>query len=60
MKTYNHAFTFPFEVVSENEGPNVTPYEMRQAIKAAISGMSDLEILEACGMPFDTYCEGLK
>jgi hypothetical protein len=55
MAKYNHAFDIAFEVESDNEGDNVTAKELRDGLRKRLEGMSDEEIVEACGLPFDTY-----
>lgn len=52
---YNHAFDIAFEVITDNEGENVTADELRQGLRNRLNGMSDDEIIEACGLPFDTF-----
>lgn len=59
---YNHAFTLAFTVITPNDGENVTAQELRDAvsrrlIELRVDGDHD-EIIEACGLPFDTYIEG--
>ena len=52
---FNHAYDFAFEVISQKEdGEDVTPTMLRQACIERIKGISDREILEACGL-FDTF-----
>ena len=59
MPRYNHAFDIAFEVHSDNDGEHVTKEELFLGL---IKRMEDLlangdEILEACGLPFDTVEE---
>lgn len=55
MKKFSHAFDIAFEVVSDQaDGKDVTPAMFRQALAYRMS-MSDAEILEATGAPFDTF-----
>jgi hypothetical protein len=54
---YNHAFDIAFEVKTDNEGEDVTADELRRGLRNRINFMSDDEIIEACGLPFDTYEE---
>jgi len=54
---YNHAFDIAFEVKTDNEGGAVTADELRRGLRNRLNGMSDDEIIEACGLPFDTYEE---
>ena len=57
MTTFNHAYDFAFEVISQTEnGEDVTPEMLRQACIERIKTISDREILEACGL-FDTFEE---
>jgi hypothetical protein len=54
---YNHAFDIAFEVISDNEGKNVTKEELMTGLLRRVANLSDhpTEIVEACGLPFDTY-----
>jgi hypothetical protein len=53
---YDHAFTIAFSVRSPFEnGCKVAPQEFRHAILARLAALTDDELLEAVGMPFDTY-----
>lgn len=54
---YNHAFDIAFEVISDNEEEHVTKEELFEGLFNRISSLikNGDEILEACGMPFDTY-----
>ena len=58
MTTYNHAFTLAFETPSSVHptGEDVTPQQIRSAIQRRLQ-CSDNELLEAVGVPFDTYEE---
>jgi len=57
VKRYNHAFTLAFSLETDNEGDKVTEEELLQAIKKRIRDLEKVEgeIIEACGLPFDTY-----
>jgi hypothetical protein len=52
---YNHAFSFSFSLNTDNKGDAVTPNELRQAILGYLASFNDWELIENCGMPFDTY-----
>jgi len=54
---YNHAFDIAFEVISDNKGEDVTEEELFEGLMNRIKSLrkNEGEILEACGMPFDTY-----
>ena len=54
-KTFNHAYDFAFEVVSNKEdASDVTATMLRDACIKRIKAICDEEILEACNC-FDTY-----
>lgn len=56
MKTYDHAFCIAFSLRSNHpEGDDITPLQYRQAILARLAGLVDDELLEAVGMPTDSY-----
>lgn len=53
---YCHAFDIAFELVSSDQsGEDVTPEMLRKALQVRLNTMSDVEIVEACGAPFDTF-----
>ncbi|CAM3329705.1 hypothetical protein HZS38_04885 [Xenorhabdus nematophila] len=53
---YCHAFDVAFEAISQTaSGGDVTPSMLRKALQVRLDSMSDEEIVEACGVPFDTY-----
>ena len=56
-KKYNHAFDIAFEVESDNEGKDVTREELFEGLLKRLASLiiNEDEIVEACGMPFDTY-----
>jgi hypothetical protein len=54
---YNHAFDIAFEVISNNDGEHVTADELFEGLMyrvATLAGNKE-ELIEACGLPFDTY-----
>lgn len=54
-KLYSHAFTIAFSLESPDPtGQNVPALELRAAIKRRIEDISDEELPEAVGLPFDT------
>jgi|GEM_PF-6754227 len=55
----NHALTIAFTVRSENDGENITKQELIAGLKKRISDLerNGDEIIEACGLPFDSYPE---
>lgn len=59
MTIYNHAFTIAFSVVTRNPGESVTAAELRAGLERRLREMirsADYdEIVEACGMPCDTF-----
>jgi len=62
MKTYNHMYTICFAVEgsTHEEGDDVTEAQLLAALRKRADDleMSKGEILEATGMPDDTYEEG--
>ena len=52
---YNHAFTFAFSL--ENSSPDGMAHadELRSALLNKLMHISDDEIVENVGLPFDTY-----
>lgn len=53
-KTFNHAYDFAFEVVSQKEdASDVTATMLRFECAKRINSLCDDELLEACGV-FDT------
>lgn len=55
-KKYNHAFTIAFALDSDNDGEHVTEQELLIALKEKVRELEVTgEIIEACGLPFDTY-----
>jgi hypothetical protein len=54
---YNHAFIIAFTVISEHDAENVTAEEMREGIANRLVDLDNNpgEIVEACGLPYDTY-----
>jgi hypothetical protein len=57
-KKYNHAFSIAFSVNTDNEGKSVTEEELLCALVGRIKDISegkDCEMIEACGLPHDTY-----
>jgi len=57
--TYNHAYTFAFEVKGSTDetGENVPGARLREALLERINRLSDAEIVEACEAPYDTFEE---
>lgn len=53
---FNHAFDLGFSLESHHpHGEDVTPAMLRGALEARLASLSDDELLEAVGAPFDTY-----
>jgi hypothetical protein len=52
---YSHAFDIAFEVVTDHAAARVTAREIRAALQRRIDGLADDELLEAVGLPFDSY-----
>lgn len=59
MTTYNHAYTFAFEVggSKDESGEDVTGPKLRKAIIERAKRLSDEELVEACEAPFDSMEE---
>ncbi len=56
MPAFNHAFDIAFSLVSSDAcASDVTPQMLRTALIARLQALSDNELLEAVGAPFDTY-----
>jgi hypothetical protein len=55
MARFNHAYTFGFSLESDSEDGTVSAEELRRAIMLAVAEMSDTELRENCGFPFDSY-----
>jgi hypothetical protein len=61
MKTYNHAYTLAFSVSNSThpEGEDVTQTQLAIAILRRVADLvNNNEMVEAVGLPFDTYEEG--
>lgn len=61
-KKFNHAFEIAFQLESDNDGENVTSEELLAAIGLRYQLLCEdynagngAEVIEACGMPYDTY-----
>lgn len=53
---YNHAYTFAFSIENKSsDGLETTADELRAALLNRLMHISDDEIMENCGLPFDTY-----
>lgn len=58
---YNHAFDIGFEVISPNDGETVTAKELLLGMRKRLENLErdyrqgGDEIVEACGMPFDSF-----
>lgn len=56
MSNYDHAYSFGFSLQSnDGGGEDVTAEQLRYAIVEALFRMDDVDLLENCGTPFDTY-----
>lgn len=56
MKKYNHAFDFAFTLIhSDKTGEQVTAQEFRTAILRRLAALTDDELVECCGAPFDSF-----
>ena len=55
---YNHAFDITFSLTSEcPTGDTVTGAQLREALMQRLLNLTDDELVEAAGMPFDSYEE---
>lgn len=53
---YDHAFTIAFSLVTaQPDGRDATPAEIRAALLKRLAALSDDELLEAVGAPYDSY-----
>jgi hypothetical protein len=58
--TYNHAFTLAFSVSKSSDptGANITAEQLAESLRTRIADLlANGEMLEAVGLPFDTYEE---
>jgi hypothetical protein len=56
MSKYNHAFTLGFSLESDlDNADDVTPSQVRLAIQTFLDKLSDIELMENVGYPYDTY-----
>ncbi len=55
MARFNHAFSFSFSLENDSPEGEVTAQELRHAILCRLHDLTDSEILENCGSPWDTY-----
>ena len=57
-RSYNHAFDIAFSLTCEcPTGDAVTGAQLREAIEQRLHRLTDDELEEAVGMPFDSYEE---
>jgi hypothetical protein len=56
-RRFTHAYDIAFEVKTDKEWRAVTAQDLRDALTRRLNNMSDREIIEACGAPFDTSDE---
>ena len=55
-RRFDHAFTFGFALECDDEtGAHIPPQQLRTAIIAQLARLSDTELTENCGLPFDSY-----
>lgn len=59
MTTYNHAYDFAFSVSGSTceEGLDLTAAQLRHKLRERIDSLTDEELMEALGAPFDSYEE---
>lgn len=59
MKTYNHGFDLGFSIGGSTtpDGEDLTAAQLREGLQKRINSLSDDELLEALGAPFDSYEE---
>lgn len=52
----NHMLTIAFTVISTNDGENLTADELREGLRQRLADLAEGdEIIEACGLPDDTF-----
>jgi hypothetical protein len=53
---YDHAFTIAFSLVTaQPDGRDATAAELRAALLKRLAALSDDDLLEAVGAPYDSY-----
>jgi hypothetical protein len=52
---YNHACSIAFEVITEAKGEHITGLEIRNALTNKLRNYSNDDLIEAVGLPFDTF-----
>lgn len=52
---YNHAFTIAFALETPHPGDSVPADDIRDALRRRLHELNDDELVEAVGMPFETY-----
>lgn len=56
MNRYNHAYSICFSLENfDATGENPAPQQVRHAILDRLAALTDVELLEAIGVPHDTY-----
>jgi len=55
MPEFNHAYTVAFDLKTPIENGEVPGAVLRAALKARLEALTDAELEEAVGLPFDTY-----
>lgn len=56
IKYYNHAYDIAFSLVAPcATGEQVGAGQLREALYQRLIRLTDLELMEACGLPFDSY-----
>ena len=54
-KKYSHGFDLAFEIDSNHPSHRVPASEIRDGLRQLIDTLDDLELLETCGPPFDSF-----
>jgi hypothetical protein len=52
---YNHAFSFAFSLVNDSKEGFATGADLKDAIYRRLKDIDDAEMVEACGVPFNTF-----
>jgi len=56
LTKYNHAYDFAFSLENYSSGgATTTAQELRAALQHRLNTITDNELIESCGYPFDTY-----
>ena len=55
MKRYSHCYAIAFDLENfDRTGENPSPSQLRAAIQQRLASLTDVELVEAVGLPHDT------